>query len=121
MPNSEDSFGSSLTDEIALLPCPFCGGDELSHGHSYPPALGNVECHSCDMTIFGETEAKAIEKWNLRTSPVPAPAPTGWEPVAEVFTMEALVPGGYVRHHVRLLKKLPAGTKLYVAPAVEVV
>lgn len=37
------------------------------------------------------------------------------EPVAEVYTMEALVPGGGVKHHVKLHKPLPAGTKLYAA------
>lgn len=38
------------------------------------------------------------------------------EPVGEVYTMEALVPGGGVKHHVALRKPLPAGTKLYAAP-----
>jgi hypothetical protein len=41
----------------------------------------------------------------------------GAEPVGEVYTMEALVPGGGVKHHVTLHRPLPAGTKLYTAPA----
>lgn len=38
------------------------------------------------------------------------------EPVGEVFTMEALVPGGNVKYHALLKKPLPAGTKLYDHP-----
>lgn len=38
------------------------------------------------------------------------------EPVASVYTMEALVPGGREVPHVTLHKPLPAGTKLYAAP-----
>lgn len=38
------------------------------------------------------------------------------EPVGSVYTMEALVPGGCVRHHASLTKALPAGTMLYAAP-----
>lgn len=48
-------------------------------------------------------------------SEVAAKAPAA-EPVATVYTMEALVPGGSVKHHVQLLKPLPAGTPLYTAP-----
>jgi len=36
--------------------------------------------------------------------------------VGEVYTMEALVPGGEVRCHVSLNRPLPAGTKLYTTP-----
>lgn len=45
-----------------------------------------------------------------------APAAPQGEAVGEVYTMEALVPGGGVKHHVTLHKPLPAGTKLYAAP-----
>lgn len=38
------------------------------------------------------------------------------EPVATIYTMEALVPGGSVKHHATVHKALPAGTKLYAAP-----
>jgi hypothetical protein len=38
------------------------------------------------------------------------------EPVATVYTMEALVPGGHEVSHVSLLKPLPKGTKLYTTP-----
>ena len=38
------------------------------------------------------------------------------EPVATVFTMEALTPGGGVKYHATIHKPLPAGTKLYAAP-----
>lgn len=51
------------------------------------------------------------EGWKARAAKAPAA-----EPVAIVYTMEALVPGGSVKHHVQLLKPLPAGTPLYTAP-----
>lgn len=38
------------------------------------------------------------------------------QPAATVYTMEALVPGGGVKHHAQLHAPLPAGTKLYAAP-----
>lgn len=40
--------------------------------------------------------------------------PVQGEPVAHVYTMEALLtPGSAVRHHVELYRALPSGTKLY--------
>lgn len=42
------------------------------------------------------------------------------KPVGEVYTMEALASGGYVRHHASLTKSLPAGTKLYAAPIADI-
>lgn len=41
----------------------------------------------------------------------------GSEPVATVFTMEALTPGGGVKYHATIHKALPAGTKLYTHPS----
>lgn len=40
----------------------------------------------------------------------------GQEPVATVFTMEALTPGAGLKYHATIHKPLPAGTKLYAAP-----
>lgn len=45
-------------------------------------------------------------------------ANAGSEPVATVFTMEALTPGGGLKCHATLHKPLPAGTKLYTADQV---
>lgn len=89
MTNSEDSFGSSLTDEIALLPCPFCGkqhtvkvvpaseifGDDEPYQHTESYA-GMCDAAKPDgpggcgaSGGYALTEAEAVEKWNLRTSP----------------------------------------------------
>lgn len=43
-------------------------------------------------------------------------ASAGSEPVATVFTMEALASGGGVTSHAIVHKPLPAGTKLYTTP-----
>lgn len=56
----------------------------------------------------------AWEAWQARAS-LPLPA-AGQEPVATVFTMEALAPGGGVKYHATIHKPVPAGTKLYAAP-----
>jgi Lar family restriction alleviation protein len=55
----------------ALEPCPFCGGDELSHGWDSPGIdgsahTGNVECHACNVLLYQGTEAEAITAWNTR-------------------------------------------------------
>ena len=44
-------------------------------------------------------------------------AASAGEPVATVFTMEALAPGGGVKYHAMIHKALPAGTKLYTHPS----
>lgn len=54
-----------------LLPCPFCGSDELSHGWSAPgvdgsATTGEVQCHNCNAVIWTDTESDAITAWNTR-------------------------------------------------------
>ena len=46
--------------------CPRCGSDEISHGYSFPPRRGNVECHAdgCGVLTVADDEDKAIELWN---------------------------------------------------------
>lgn len=46
--------------------CPRCGRDEISHGYSFPPMQGNVECHAdgCEAVAVADTEAEAIAIWN---------------------------------------------------------
>lgn len=62
----------TMTDE--LKPCPFCGGDaKIKCGeivNRYNTAVYrhyHVECMSCGVdTRYFDTEADAIEAWNLR-------------------------------------------------------
>lgn len=56
---------------VTLLPCPFCGSDELSHGWDRPgwdgrEETGNVQCGNCDAFILHDSEAEAITAWNTR-------------------------------------------------------
>jgi len=69
---------AAMREAAVLLPCPFCGGDELSHGWSSPGMdgsahSGSVECHACDVLIVGANESEAIAAWNRR-APVPQAA-----------------------------------------------
>lgn len=63
----------------------------------------------------GEPEAKAAyDEHHAAADALEAFA--SLSPVATVFTMEALVPGGGVKYHAEIHKPVPAGTKLYAAP-----
>lgn len=82
---------SEHTDDLGLLPCPFCGGDpEMSYyaKGANPAAAGHyVECSQCSaggepFDIQGEmpdrveyTKSKAIAAWNTRHAhPLPGDA-----------------------------------------------
>ena len=64
------------------------------------------ELYACKPDIFAATYERAS-----------IAASAGSEPVATVFTMEALAPGGGVKYHATVHKPLPAGTKLYTHPS----
>lgn len=66
-----------MTEQMTLLPCPFCRGENTRHFNS-PDELGRpshgIQCANGDCWISGpqcETEEQAIAAWNRR---VPAPA-----------------------------------------------
>lgn len=78
---SETRDTPSVTEE--LKPCPFCGGDEISHGYNDPPPApdlyGIVQCHTCDAFMLGADEREAIRAWSARTEPGP-PIMDKWNP-----------------------------------------
>jgi len=51
--------------EAGELPCPECGGDEISYGYSFPPYQGVVQCHAdgCEIVAVAASERDALEKW----------------------------------------------------------
>ena len=68
--------GSRPSGGGELLPCPFCGSDELSHGAQdmgTGDERGVVQCHSCDAAMLADWEDEAIAAWNRRSS-IPAEA-----------------------------------------------
>ena len=54
--------------EIKLLPCPFCGGDNLGFYHNHLFRDGyEVRCYDCHFGLQeSRTKQEAIEAWNTR-------------------------------------------------------
>ncbi len=57
-----------MRDINKLLPCPFCGGDNLTSDFIYndPYTQAWVECEDCEIVIDGDTKEEVIDKWNRR-------------------------------------------------------
>lgn len=74
---------TNAPEMVTPLPCPFCGGDELSHGWESPgvngsPSTGTVQCHNCNALVFAEpSEADAITAWNTRAPVHQSASPSG--------------------------------------------
>lgn len=55
--------------EIALLPCPFCGDDDILPVYEDSHHAWNLCCGVCGARIEAATESEAIEHWNTRPDP----------------------------------------------------
>lgn len=77
-------------------------------------AVQLVEASTAGFTAADMATASAQ---GFRNGAASVAASAGSEPVATVFTMEALAPGGGVKYHATVHKPLPAGTKLYIHPS----
>lgn len=59
-----------MANEIALLPCPFCGGGDVHHAELSPEDMAGglrpslIECMTCDYQAEGLTP----EIWNKRAT-----------------------------------------------------
>lgn len=62
-----DGEGDMKKQKQRLLPCPFCGSDNVSECADYPPS--RMECNVCGAVGPGDTdfEDDAAEQWNKRT------------------------------------------------------
>ena len=61
----------ALEAEETLLPCPFCGEDninifETDFGQSEEPYQFAVECKSCGALVSAEDKDAAVAAWNRR-------------------------------------------------------
>lgn len=67
-----------MTDELTLLPCPFCGGNgKLIESHRYDASVDSTpphwkvscECVGCNgaaINIWRQSEEEALKAWNAR-------------------------------------------------------
>ncbi len=54
-------MGSDMDNTAQMLPCPFCGSPGVAVVGSF------VRCGSCGAAgPFGNSEAEAVERWNVR-------------------------------------------------------
>ena len=87
---------------------------DMAWPHSGPHrAVQLVEASTAGFTA---ADMATAESRGFRDGVASVAASAG-EPVATVFTMEALTPGGGVKYHATIHKALPAGTKLYTHPS----
>ena len=84
-------------------------GGELASATRHITELESQLAQRFDAADMATASAQGFRDGMASVSPVS-------EPVATVFTMEALTPGGGVKYHATIHKPLPAGTKLYAAP-----
>lgn len=66
-PHEETAPMDKIDTSTALLPCPFCGGDDLYFPHGTDPAV--IECSGCGARSGvpdDQTKAEATAKWNRR-------------------------------------------------------
>lgn len=54
-------------DDMPILPCPFCGGEDMGFDHTTDSSSVCVWCTNCG-ALGGpsETEAGAVAQWNRR-------------------------------------------------------
>lgn len=74
-------MNDETVERVAMLPCPFCGGE----AHVvWPLGLSNVRSAECKSKIcsatgpWGKSEAEAIAAWNARAAIAAMP---GWQPI----------------------------------------
>ena len=58
-----------------LLPCPFCGGDDVSLTKHFRDDVWNL-IHRCRyvaaITVDWSTRARVVERWNTRAASLPS-------------------------------------------------
>lgn len=67
------TVGGNLESEAKLLPCPFCGSDDLEICNTHTPSYW-VECHKCGAEAHGESFKYTTKQHNdFHSKPLPPP------------------------------------------------
>ena len=56
-----------MSDDVVLLPCPFCGGTDLSVEREPETMQYVVFCAHCGPMCFNKYKLDTIHSWNTRT------------------------------------------------------
>ncbi len=95
-PAQEEAFRREV-----LLPCPFCGSDEImafcdpDEGRDNSGPSRRIQCAGCNIEApFYPTEAEAVAAWNIRALAASQPAPAAYTGQAVAWTDDAERWGG---------------------------
>lgn len=79
---------------VALLPCPFCGGEPVLDDLGDPHDDSFVHCTHCEVQqIANYTSEKAAARWNTRSTPSSPPTDEGLREAQRSALQTALIDG----------------------------
>jgi Lar family restriction alleviation protein len=111
-----------------LLPCPFCGSEDLSLDNLIDDDDFGVECNSCQIQqIANYTRDEAVRRWNVRPkAPNPTPVSVGGEDAISLVQQERLrqieIEGWSTEHDdEHIMGEMIGAAVTYAAHALEIV
>lgn len=72
----DDGLKTALREAIAVVPCPFCGGDDITEYENDLCQLF-ISCNGCGAEV-SNNDRKGKERWNRRATPAVSAEPVAW-------------------------------------------